>query len=421
MSEFAYREGSLRAEGVCLDRLAEALGTPFYCYSTSAVTRHYHAFVGALADLPATVYYACKANSNLAVLRTLASLGAGADVVSGGELERALAAGVPANRIVFSGVGKTEAEMAAALEAGIRQINAESEPEIRTLGVLAARIGRSVPVALRINPDVDADTHEKISTGKSENKFGVDISHAREVFARAAATPGIEIQGLALHIGSQITDLAPFRDAFRRLAGLVGDLRGEGLEVLSLDLGGGLGIAYGDETPPDIHEYAAIVREEIAPLGCELLFEPGRFLVANAGVLVTRVIRVKEGATRNFVVVDAAMNDLLRPALYGAYHRIIPVSECAPDATAAEVDVVGPVCESADTFARNQPLPPMAEGDLLAICSAGAYGAVMASGYNSRPLAPEVLVKGDAYAVIRPRQDPSEILALDRLPEWLTA
>ncbi|MEE9140234.1 MAG: diaminopimelate decarboxylase [Alphaproteobacteria bacterium] len=419
MSEFAYRDGILCAEEVPLTRIAEAVGTPFYCYSTQALTRRYGAFAEAFRGLEATVCFALKANSNLAVVRTLAALGAGADVVSGGELRQALAAGVPPAKIVFSGVGKMDAEIRAALEAGILQINVESVAELAEVDAIAASLGLRAPVALRINPDVDANTHAKIATGKSENKFGIDLGHAGEAFARAAALANIELTGIAVHIGSQLTELRPFRSAFGRVAGLVAALRDDGIEIRRLDLGGGLGIAYERETPPEPAEYAAMVAEVFGALGCELILEPGRCLVGSAGVLVTRVVRVKEGISHRFVVVDAGMNDLLRPALYDAYHGIEPVAEPAPEAALTPAEVVGPVCETADTFASERPLPPLAPGELLAVESAGAYGAVMASSYNTRPPAPEVMVRGAEFAVIRPRASLEDLLARDRLPDWL--
>jgi diaminopimelate decarboxylase len=418
VSDFAYVNARLHAEGVALEDIAGEVGTPFYCYSVAAMKSRYQAFAQAFAGLPATVCYSVKANSNLAVLREMARHGAGADVVSGGELARALKAGMAPGKIVFSGVGKSADEIDAALEAGIAQINVESESELMMVGAPARARGVDAAVALRVNPDVDADTHEKISTGKVEDKFGIDLPHAHDLYARAAAMDGVTPVGLAVHIGSQLTRLDPFRKAFSRIAALVGELRDSGLEVTRLDLGGGMGIVYGVETPPDIADYAALVREVIAPLGCDLLFEPGRWLVGNAGVLVTRVIRVKEGLSRRFVVVDAGMNDLLRPALYDARHRIIPLNETAPDAGESPADVVGPVCESGDSFATARPLPPLAEGDLLAICSVGAYGAVMASTYNSRALVPEVMVRGGDMAVVRPRQEIDALLGLERAPEW---
>jgi diaminopimelate decarboxylase len=415
---FAYRDGQLHAEQVPLTHIAEAVGTPFYCYSSGAVEGAYQAFAGAFDGLPALVCYALKANANLALVRTLARLGAGADVVSEGELRVALAAGVPAERIVFAGVGKTEAEMAAGLEAGILQFNVESLPELETLNRVAAGRGTRAPVALRINPDVDARTHEKITTGKAENKFGIDLGRVREIAGLAAEMPGIALQGLAVHIGSQLTGLAPFRQAFERLAALYGELRGAGHDLHQLDFGGGLGIAYRDESPPSVADYAAMVRAVAGDLDARLVFEPGRLLVGNAGVLVTRVLYVKDGAQRRFLVVDSAMNDLIRPTLYDAWHDMIPVVE-ASGAENQVFDIVGPVCETGDTFARQRPLPAMAAGDLLAICCAGAYSACMASAYNMRRPAPEVLVRGQAFAVVRPRPGYAEMLARDRLPDWL--
>jgi diaminopimelate decarboxylase len=353
------------------------------------------------------------------VVRTLARLGAGADVVSEGELRQALAAGVPARKIVFAGVGKTAEELGFALDEGVHQINVESLPELETLNRVALDKGVRAPIALRVNPDVDPRTHRMISTGKAENKFGVDGRQALEVCRRAAQLPGVALMGLAVHIGSQLTGLAPFRAAFGRVAALYRDLRAAGLPLGRLDLGGGLGIAYGDEAPPDVAAYAAVAREATDGLGAELTFEPGRLLVGNAGVLVTRVIYVKDAPRRRFVVVDAAMNDLIRPPLYEAWHDIVPVAAPAPGAGTRRVDVVGPICESADTFARERPLPPVAEGDLLAICSSGAYGAVMSSSYNSRLPIPEVLARGANFAVVRPRPDYGDLLGRDRLPDWL--
>ena len=421
MTAFAYREGALHGEDVALDRIAEAVGTPLYCYSTAAVVSRFRAFAAAFADLDATICYALKANSNLALVRTLAEAGAGADVVSRGELYQALAAGIRARDIVFSGVGKTRDELAAALEAGVGQINVESVLELEALNDVAVGKGVRAPVALRVNPDVDARTHAKITTGKTENKFGIDPAEARACFARSASLSGIDFRGLAVHIGSQVTDMAPFRTAFENVAALVREIRGDGYPVSRLDLGGGLGIAYGDEDPPDLDAYARVVRETTGALECALVFEPGRFIVGNAGVLVTRVLYVKKGLTRTFLVVDAAMNDLLRPTLYDGYHAIVPVKEPPPASKAAPVDVVGPVCETGDTFAVERPLPPVLPGDLLAICSVGAYGAVMASTYNLRLPAPEVLVKGEDFSVVRPRPSYDDLLARDRLPDWLAA
>ncbi len=419
-AEFRYRDGVLGAEAVPLARIAEEVGTPFYCYSVGALERAYRTLATALDGLPATICYSLKANSNLAVVRTLAALGAGADVVSEGEARRAIAAGIPARRIVFSGVGKTRDELAFALDCGIGQVNVESADELELLGELAAAGGARMAVAVRVNPDIDARTHEKIATGRKEDKFGVDFAQAKAIYARAREISGLEPVGIAMHIGSQIDDLEPFRAAFTRLAELVGELRAQGHEVARLDLGGGLGIDYGDApAPPSAAEYGDLVRQIVAPLGCELQFEPGRSIAGNAGVLVARVLYTKPGGSRSFVIVDAAMNDLQRPALYGAYHAIVPVAEPAAGAPEKPVDVVGPICETGDTFAMGRTLPPVAAGDLLAFCSAGAYGAVMSSNFNSRPLVAEVLVGGARFAVVRPRQTYDEMFGRDRIPDWL--
>lgn len=420
MTAFTYRAGVLHAEDVPLPRIAEQVGTPAYVYSTAALTGTYRRFADAFAGLPATICYALKANSNQAVIRTLAKLGAGADVVSEGEMRRALAAGIPARRIIFSGVGKTVAEMEAALAAGLHQINVESIPELEALSAVASRMGVTASVALRINPDVDAQTHAKISTGRREDKFGIDFADAVEAYARATALPGLAPVGLAVHIGSQLTRLDPFRAAFGRIVELVETLRHRGIALQRVDLGGGIGIPYRDEdSPPTPDAYAALVREIIAPLGAEIAIEPGRALVGQAGLLLARTLFVKPGHSRRFVILDAAMNDLLRPALYDAWHPIVPVAEPAADAPRLDCDVVGPVCESGDTFARQRPLPPVAAGDLVAFLAAGAYGAVMASTYNTRPLVPEVLVDGDRLAVVRKRPTFEEMLAQEPLPDWL--
>jgi diaminopimelate decarboxylase len=419
MNHFEYRAGSLHAEDVSLADIAEAVGTPFYCYSTATLERHFRVFAEAFADVPATVLYSLKANGNLAVVRTFAALGAGADVVSGGELRRALAAGIPADRIVFSGVGKTRDEMALGLTAGILQFNVESLPEIDRLNATAAALDVRAAVALRINPDVDARTHEKITTGMRHNKFGIDLHQAAEAAARVAALPALDLVGLAVHIGSQLTDLDPFEAAFGRMAELTRAMRAEGHAIARLDVGGGLGIRYETETPPLPDAYATVVKRATAGLDCHLLLEPGRMIVGNAGVMVTRAQYVKQAGERRFVIVDAAMNDLIRPALYGAFHVIEPVNEPAPGFVAMTVDVAGPVCESTDMFAKDRALPPIAEGDLLAFRSAGAYGAVMASSYNARPLIPEVLVNGAAFAVVRRRPNFDESIALEDLPDWL--
>ncbi len=423
MNHFTYKDGRLHAEGVPLAEIAARVGTPFYCYSTATLVRHYGVFADALraAGLDATICFALKANSNVAVVRTLARLGAGADVVSEGEMRLALAAGVPAGRIVFSGGGKTRRELEFAVAQGIMQINVESEPELLALSEIAARRGVRMPIALRVNPDVDAGTHAKITTGRKENKFGIEWTRAHEVFRLARALPGIEVMAVACHIGSQLTEVAPFRAAFHRIRDLVAILRADGFDIRRLDLGGGLGVPYeDDEAPPSPAEYADAIATTLGDLGCRIVLEPGRLLVGNAGILVSQVIYVKEGATRTFVVVDAAMNDLMRPALYEAHHDIQPVTEPPAEAPVAPVDVVGPVCETGDTFARQRPLPPLAAGDLVVFRTAGAYGASMASTYNSRPLVPEVLVDGGRFAVVRARPTYEDMLALENLPDWLS-
>ena len=417
---FAYRAGELHVEDVPLARIAAAVGTPVYCYSSAAIAGAYRRFAAAFAGDSVGIHYAVKANSNQAVIRLLAKLGAGADVVSEGELRRALAAGVPARHIVFSGIGKTRDELAFALAQGICQINVESVPELELLNAVARELGVTAEIALRVNPDVDARTHAKISTGKKENKFGIDLAHAAETYRRAAALPGLKPVGLAVHIGSQLTDLAPFEAAFRRHVDLALELRRRGLEVERLDLGGGLGVRYRAESPPPVEDYAALAHRLTHNLGFRLSFEPGRALVANAGALLARVIYVKPGATRRFIILDAAMNDLIRPALYDSWHEITPVREPDPDALREAADVVGPVCESSDMFALGRPLPPVEPGDLLAILSAGAYGAVMSSSYNTRLLVPEVLVQGEEFAVIRPRPSYEDVLGQDRIPPWLS-
>ncbi|RIX99998.1 diaminopimelate decarboxylase [Aureimonas flava] len=421
MNHFEYRDGILHAEDVDLRAIAAEVGTPFYCYSTATLTRHYRVFADAFADIDATVCYAMKANSNQAVLRTLASLGAGADVVSGGELARALAADVPAEKIMFSGVGKTAAEIDAGLDAGIFCFNVESEPELHAISQRAAASGRTAHVSFRINPDVDARTHAKISTGKKSDKFGIAFERAEAVYDLAARLPGIAVSGIDMHIGSQIVDLEPFDLAFARLAELVRRLRARGHAISHIDLGGGLGVPYrnSNELPPGPPAYAEIVKRHVRDLGARVVFEPGRLIAANAGILVTSVIYRKEEAGRTFLIVDAAMNDLIRPTLYEAWHEIRPVVEPAGDADFVTADVVGPVCESGDFLAKDRSLPPAEAGDLLAVASAGAYGAVQSGTYNSRPLVPEVLVRDDAYAVVRPRPPIEDLIALDRLPPWL--
>lgn len=420
MNHFRYVDGVLHAEDVSLATIAEHVGTPFYCYSTATLTRHYQVFANAFADLDAMVCYAMKANSNQSVLRTLADLGSGADVVSEGELRRALAAGIPAEKIMFSGVGKTDNEMDAALAAGIHCFNVESLPELDALSARAMANGKTAPVSLRINPDVDARTHAKISTGKKEDKFGISWQDARTAYEKAAALPGLEVTGIDMHIGSQITDLQPFDDAFRLLTELVADLRADGHVIKHVDLGGGLGIPYRqDNDPPPLPDaYAEIVRKHIAPLGLKAIFEPGRLIAGNAGVLVTQVIFVKEGDARSFVIVDAAMNDLIRPTLYEAWHDIQPVHEAGPQRERFKADIVGPVCESGDFLAKERDMPRVVRGDLLSVGSAGAYGAVQAGTYNTRRLVPEVIVKGDAFHVARPRPDYDSIIGMDVLAPW---
>ena len=421
MDHFNYQGGELCAEDVPLARIAAEVGTPVYVYSTATLSRHFNLFREALAWTDHLICYAVKANSNLAVLKLLGAMGAGMDVVSGGEYARARAAGVPGERIVFSGVGKTRDEMAQAIQGGIRQFNIESEPEMRALSEVAAGLGAVVPVAVRVNPDVDARTHAKIATGKSENKFGIPIARAREVYAEAARLPGLRVVGIDMHIGSQLTDLDPYRQAYSKMAQLCRTLRADGHAIMRLDMGGGLGIPYrrDNAAPPLPIEYGQVIRETVGDLGCEIEIEPGRNIVGNAGVLLASVIHTKRGEGRHFLILDAAMNDLIRPAMYDAHHDIVPVREPAVGAEVAPVDVVGPVCETGDTFARGVQLPPLGDGELVAFRSAGAYGAVMASEYNSRPLVPEVLVAGDRFAVIRPRPSIDEMLGRDRIPDWL--
>ncbi len=436
---FSYRDGRLHASEVALDALAAEVGTPFYCYSADALEHGYRFFAEALSGLPATICFALKANSNQAVIRTFAALGAGADVVSEGELRRAIAAGVPAEKIVFAGVGKTGRELAAGLDAGIMQFNVESLSELKLLSQVARERGVTAPVALRVNPDVDAGTLDKITTGRADTKFGIDATAARDFLLANRDIPGIRVEGLAVHIGSQLTDVAPYRLAFERLIALYKELQAAGLPLKRLDFGGGIGIDYKhrvpgldpadradhavDQAEARVSAYAAMVRELVAgpdgPLDAELLFEPGRLLVGNAGILVTRVIYVKDNGPRRFVIVDAAMNDLIRPSLYEAWHEIIPVQAAPAGAGLRPVDIVGPICESTDTFAKQRPMPPLGEGDLLAFSSAGAYSFVMASTYNSRPLPPEIMVRGDRHALVRPRMDYDTMIGRDCLPDWL--
>jgi diaminopimelate decarboxylase len=420
VNHFDYRDGVLHAEDVALPEIARAVGTPFYCYSTATLTRHFNVFRKAFEGLDSLVCYALKANSNQAVLTTLARLGAGADVVSEGELRRALAAGVPPEKILFSGVGKTAREMDFALAAGILCFNVESEPELELLSARAVAAGKIAPVSLRINPDVDAKTHKKISTGKAENKFGIPWQRARQVYARAAGLPGIKVTGIDTHIGSQITDLQPFDDAFALLVELVGTLKADGHAIEHIDLGGGLGIPYRtDNSPPPLPDaYSAIVKKHVGKLGLKVMFEPGRLIVGNAGILVSEVIFVKEGDAKNFLIVDAAMNDLIRPTLYDAFHDIRPVVQQPADAPRMTADIVGPVCETGDYLGHDRDLPRLKAGDLIAVMTAGAYGAVQAGTYNTRLLVPEVLVKGDAFHVVRPRPSYDELIGMDSVPDW---
>ena len=421
MDHFLYRDGILHAEDVPLTDIAAQVGTPFYVYSTATLLRHYTLFDEALEGTDHLVCYAMKAASNLAILKTLAEAGAGMDVVSEGEYRRARAAGVPGDRIVFSGVGKTAQEMRTALDGGIRQFNVDSEPELRMLSAVASEMGKTAPITIRINPDVDAKTHAKIATGKSENKFGIPISRAREVYGLAASLPGLEVVGIDVHIGSQLTELAPFEAAYTKVAELTETLRADGHDIRRLDLGGGLGIPYtrSNEAPPLPMDYGALIKRTVGHLGCEIEIEPGRLISGNAGIMVTGVIYVKSGEDRTFLIVDGAMNDLIRPAMYEAHHDIVPVVEPAPGVEPAVYDIVGPVCESGDTFARHRTMPPVSDGDLIAFRSAGAYGAVMASEYNTRALIPEVLVNGDQFAVIRRRPTFDEMLNRDTFPSWL--
>lgn len=421
MDHFNYVDGLLHAEDVPLTVIAAQVGTPVYVYSAATLTRHFKLFQQALEWTDHLVCFAVKSNSNLAVLKLLGDLGAGMDIVSAGEYARARAAGVPGERIVFSGVGKTGAEMRMALDGGIRQFNVESEPELELLSQVASSLGVVAPIAVRVNPDVDAKTHEKIATGKAENKFGIPIARARDVYARAAALPGIEVVGIDMHIGSQLTDLEPYGLAYAKMADLTRALRADGHDIRRLDMGGGLGIPYrrDNNAPPLPIEYGQVIREAVGDLGCEIEIEPGRNISGNAGILLSSVIYLKEGEGRDFLILDAAMNDLIRPAMYAAHHDIVPVVEQAPGTPVAPHDVVGPVCETGDTFEKAVDLPRLSAGDLVALRSAGAYGAVMASEYNSRPLVPEVLVRGDHFAVIRARPTLEEMLGRDTIPEWL--
>ncbi|MEJ1967589.1 MAG: diaminopimelate decarboxylase [Rhizomicrobium sp.] len=421
MNHFAYIDGTLNAEQVALGALAEQVGTPFYCYSTATLRRHFQVFSDSFPR-GSLVAFSVKALGNIAVLKTLAQLGAGADVVSGGELRKAMKAGIPAHKIVFSGVGKTRAEMTLALEAGIYQFNVESEPELEALSEVAQSLGRTAPVTIRVNPDVDARTHAKITTGTSETKFGIPWAQARDAYALAARLAGIEIVGIDVHIGSQIVDLEPFETAFRKVVALAGVLRRDGHAISRLDLGGGLGVPYlTDNTPPpDPQAYGAMATRVTQDLGVQLILEPGRLIAANAGILVSRVLYVKKGEAKTFAIIDAGMNDLIRPALYDAHHEIVRINEPGLHTPRRRYDVVGPVCETSDIFAADRDLPELKSGDLVAILSAGAYGAVMASAYNARPPAPEVLVKGDLWSVVRPRPEDDALFGSERIPDWLT-
>ncbi|MEX0329508.1 MAG: diaminopimelate decarboxylase [Ruegeria sp.] len=421
MDHFLYRDGALFAEDVPISEIAAAVGTPFYVYSTATLLRHFKLFDDALEGTDHLVCYAMKAASNQAILKTLAQAGAGMDVVSGGEYLRAKAAGVPGDKIVFSGVGKTAEEIRTALTGGIRQFNVESEPEMQVISAVAQELGVIAPITVRVNPDVDAKTHAKIATGKSENKFGIPISRASEVYALAASLPGLEVIGIDVHIGSQLSELEPFELAYNKVAELTERLRAEGHTIRRLDLGGGLGIPYtrSNDAPPLPVEYGAMIKKTLGHLGCEIEIEPGRLIAGNAGLMVSKVIYVKSGEGRDFLILDGAMNDLIRPAMYEAHHDIVAVKEPAAGVEQQPYDIVGPVCESGDTFAKQRDMPPLKSGDLIAFRSAGAYGAVMSSEYNTRPLIPEVLVHGDQFAVIRERPSFDEIINRDTIPEWL--
>ena len=420
MNHFSYKDGVLHAEDVDLNMLADKVGTPFYCYSTATLERHYRVFSESFPK-GTLVAFSVKANGNIGVLRTLARLGAGADVVSGGELKKALHAGIPGERIVFSGVGKTKAEMKLALDAGIYQFNVESEPELEALSEVASAMGATAPITIRVNPDVDARTHAKITTGTAETKFGIPWNRARSAYALAARLKGIKVVGIDVHIGSQIVDLEPFERAFGKVVDLAAQLRADGHTISRLDLGGGLGVPYilNNEPPPDPSAYGRMATKVTGAVGCQLILEPGRLIAANAGILVTRVLYIKQGEAKTFAIVDAGMNDLIRPALYDSHHEIVRVNEPSPDAVHKHYDVVGPVCETSDIFAGDRDLPELKSGELVAILTAGAYGAVMSSAYNARPPAPEVLVKGDLWSVVRPRQDDDALLRSEHIPDWL--
>tara|TARA_B100000989_G_scaffold299023_1_gene292107 strand:+ start:8400 stop:9665 length:1266 start_codon:yes stop_codon:yes gene_type:complete len=421
MDHFSYKSGILHAEDASIKEIAKKVGTPFYVYSTATLRRHFDLFESAMSGIDHLICYAVKAASNQAILRTLANFGAGMDVVSGGEYKRAREAGVEGSQIVFSGVGKTGAEMKLALTEGVRQFNVESEEELLVLSAIAHNLDKVAPITIRVNPDVDAKTHEKIATGKAENKFGIPISRAREVYAKAASLPGIKVMGIDVHIGSQLTQLLPFEEAYKKLADLTEMLRSDGHEIKRLDLGGGLGIPYGskDGSPPTPKEYGQMIKRVLGHLNCEIEIEPGRLLVGNAGLLVSEVIYVKKGHDREFLILDAAMNDLLRPALYEAYHDIVPVMQPSVNQKNTVYDVVGPVCETGDTFAKSRTMHICKPGELVAFRSAGAYGAAMASEYNTRPLVPEVLVNNSDYSEIRERPTLDEIIGRDKIPNWL--
>ncbi len=418
-TNFHYKDAILNAEDVPLPVIANKVGTPFYIYSSSAIERNYKDFTSALHELPHSISYAVKANSNIAVLKLLGSLGAGMDIVSSGEYLRAKAAGILGNKIVFSGVGKTKDEIKLVIKGGIKQVNVESESELSVLNAVASDLNKCVPISIRINPNIDAGTHEKISTGKSDNKFGIPFDEAIKIFDRASRSANLKVSGLAVHIGSQLTDLEPYKRTFLKIAELVGVLRNKGHEIKSLDLGGGIGIAYSGTTEPiSLIDYAKLVSSTLGHLNCEFEFEPGRLMVGNAGLMVSSVIYLKSVKERNFIVIDGAMNDLIRPAMYDAYHEIIPVKE-AKNASRTKFDVVGPICETGDTFARNRYLPILEEEDLIAFQSCGAYGAVMSSEYNSRPLIPEVLVREEKFSIIRPRPLITSVISRELIPDWM--
>jgi diaminopimelate decarboxylase len=420
MSFFTYSaDGDMQAEAVALKTIARQVGTPFYCYSAGALRAAWQEFDSAMKGHNATLCYALKANSNLAVIKLFGDLGTGVDIVSVGEMRRALAAGIPPKKIVYSGVGKKPSELMAALQAGVGQINVENPAELETLNAVAGQLGVKAEITIRVNPDVDARTHAKITTGRKENKFGVDIDLARDAYALAAKLPNLKVVGVAMHIGSQLTTLDPYRDAIAKVRGLITQLRADGHRIDRFDIGGGLGIVYSDEKLPSIASFMQLVAKETDGLGCELTVEPGRRLVGEAGVLVAEVIVVKPGVSKTFVIVDAAMNDLIRPTLYEAWHDIVPVRRPRPDAATIRCDIVGPVCESGDYLAQNRDLAPLSAGDLIMVRSAGAYGAVMASSYNTRPLAPEVMVDGTRFAVVRPRPSIDEMLSSERFPPWM--